>query len=807
MNNIKILDGGMGTMLQNAGMRPGERSEIYGMQHPSILKEIHKEYLRCGSDYLYANTFCANSHKLSGTGYTVLDVITANINTAREAVLEYKKETSCMRNIKIALDVGPIGELMEPLGTLSFEDAYEIFRQMVVAGDDAGADIIIFETMSDLSELRAAVFAAHENSSLPIWATMSFEESGRSFTGTSVASFAMTMDGLPVQALGINCSLGPNEIYPFIAEIKKRTNKPVIVKPNAGLPDPLTGIYDIGAAEFAEQMKAYAKIGISYIGGCCGTTPEYIKELSNMLKCLDREACENTKDRKNPPLISGVCSAGRVVDLNNITVVGERINPTGKKRFQQALKEHDLNYIMKCALEQQNAGADILDINVGLPEIDEVAMMRDVVKSVQGITDLPLQIDSSDPAAIEAGLRIYTGKAIVNSVNGDDEKLDAILPIVKKYGAAVIGLTLDKSGLPQTAEQRYEIAKKIYERARGFGIKKEDIIIDCLTLTISSMQDQALETLKAIQMVREKLGLHCTLGVSNISFGLPMRDNVTGAFLAQALYAGLDLPIINPNITNLMDIIFSCRALMCRDESCRQYIDRFADLQLQKGKNKARPIVADQRSDMKKGVLTFEEAVINGLGEEVASFVEKMLEDEDAMDIIDKKLIPALDLVGDKYEKGTLFLPQLINAANAAGCGFEIIKKKIASQGGVQKSKGTIILATVEGDIHDIGKNIVKVVLENYGYKVIDLGRDVPPEKVVRTAIEKNVTLIGLSALMTTTVGSMKKTIEALRRSGHKCTIFVGGAVLTEEYAKAIGADYYTKDAKASADVAKMIFG
>ena len=792
MSKIVLLDGAMGTEMQKRGMKPGERTEIFGMQNPEILEDVHRLYIENGSDVIFTNTFGANSKKLKGTGFEVEDVIRANVETALRAAKRKPGEKWEEGKVKIGLDLGPIGELMEPLGSLSFDEAYEIFKEMAKAGEEAGCDFAIFETMSDLQELRAGIFAVSENTNLPIWTTMSFEESGRTFTGTLVSSFAMTVNALPVEALGINCSLGPNEILPFIKEMRKWTDKPLIVKPNAGLPNPETGAYGLDAEKFASEMKEFLNLGVSYLGGCCGTTPEFIKAVKQMV--------DNAEDIKNEPapiIINGVCSSGKTVDFNGIKVIGERINPTGKKRFQQALREKDLNYILKCALEQKEAGADILDINVGLPEIDEPEMMKEVVNAVQSVTDLPLQIDSSDPKAIEAGLRAASGKVIVNSVNAEDEKLDEILPLVKKYGAAVIGLTMDKRGIPESAEERFQMAEKILNKALSFGIKKEDVIIDCLTLTISSQQDQAKETLLAIRKVKDELGLHCTLGVSNISFGLPKRNNVTTVFLAQAIAEGLDFPIVNPNSEEIMNVIFSARALSGEDESCIKYIERFTE--------EAAKAPSETKKPAEK--ITIFEAVLKGLKDEVKRIVEELLNEMSEMEVVNEKLIPALDKVGDEYESGRLFLPQLISAANAASTGFEVIKERIAKKGEGAPLKGTIILATVEGDIHDIGKNIVKVVLENYGYRIIDLGKDVAPEIIVETAIKEDVKLVGLSALMTTTVDAMRRTIEALKESGHECKTFVGGAVLTEEYAKSIGADFYTKDAKASADVAKLVLG
>ena len=773
-----ILDGAMGTMLQSAGLPLGQRPEIFGMERPDIVESIHREYIEAGSNVIYANTFGANSHKLAGTGVSPAEAIKANITAAKKAA---------GGRAKTALDIGPIGELMEPMGTLSFEDAYNSFKEMIIAGRDAGAELIVLETFTDLQEVRAALLAARENSELPIWVTISFEKNGRTFGGVDASAAAVTLDSLGADAIGINCSLGPRDIYPIIAEMMKWTDRPIIAKPNAGLPDPATGKYDIAPAEFGREMEELTELGVNIIGGCCGTSPAYIRELSRL----------SFHDVKRPEKKAAVCSAGQVCEFGGVRVIGERINPTGKKRFQQALRERDMNYIMERAIEQVEAGADILDINVGLPGIDEPAMMVETVNAVQSVVSLPLQIDSSNPEAIEAGLRACCGRAIVNSVNADQESLEAILPIVKKYGAAVIGLTMNKEGIPQTAEKRFQLAEKILNAAIGYGITRDNVIIDCLTLTVSAQQEQAGETLKAVERVSRELGLHCALGVSNISFGLPAREKITASFLSQAMYAGLDFPIINPNTEAVMDAVFAFRALSGQDRSCGEYINRFSKAASDSALPKS-PTVSE---------MTIEKAILSGLGQETAALTAKALEGMNELDVVNNLLIPALDTVGEKYEKGEIFLPQLINSANAACEGFELVRKSIVSRGGESVSKGTIILATVQGDIHDIGKNIVRVVLENYGYRVIDLGRDVPPEKVVETAIREKVKLIGLSALMTTTVDSMRRTIKALRESGHECVVFVGGAVLTEEYAMEIGADYYTKDAKASADVAKRVLG
>ena len=771
----------MGTMLQAAGLSTGELPESWNLTHPERVTAIHRRYVEAGSRVLYTNTFGANRRKSKGCGYTPTELIAGAVRCARAAADGHE--------IKVALDIGPIGQLLEPLGDLSFGEAYDIFREMVVAGEEAGADLVVIETMSDLYEVKAAVLAAKENSRLPVWVTMTFEASGRTFLGTTVSSMALTLTGLGVDALGFNCSLGPKELLPLVRELRAWTPLPLILKPNAGLPDPATGAYHITPEDFAAELKEALPCGVHAFGGCCGTTPDFIRAVCKAL-------ADAVPVSATPAARHGICSSVSTAELNGVRVVGERINPTGKRRFQQALREHDLDYIVRQGIEQQDAGAEILDVNVGLPGIDEAALMRETVRALQAAVDLPLQIDSSSSAAIEAGLRAYNGKAIVNSVNGKREVLDAVLPLCKKYGAAVVGLCMDENGIPDSWQGRAAIARRILDAALSCGIPKEDVVIDCLTLTVSAQQKQAFETLRAVRYVKEELGLHTTLGVSNISFGLPARETISASFLNQALYAGLDLPIINPNQAAMMDAVASFRALSGEDRDCAAYIRRFS-------RAPAAPAsAAGPPHDM-----SIAEAVMRGLGGETAALTEKALTEMDELAVIDRLLIPALDLVGARYEKQEIFLPQLINAANAACEGFELIKKRIAARGGESITKGKIILATVQGDIHDIGKNIVKVVLENYGYTVLDLGRDVPPERVVETARCEDVRLVGLSALMTTTVSSMAATILALRQSGHPCKIMVGGAVLTPEYAEEIGADYYAKDAKQSADIAKQVLG
>ena len=789
--NFIFLDGAMGTMLQASGLKLGERPEVLCITEPETIIDIHKQYINAGSDIVYANTFGGNAHKLEGTGHSVDEVITAAVKVAKKAC----EGTEALA----ALDIGPIGELLEPSGTLKFEEAYEIFKEMLVSGEKAGADLVVFETMTDLYEVKAAVLAAKENTKLPIFVTMTFEENGRTFTGCTVESMACVLEGLGVDAVGINCSLGPKEIFPLAKRLTEATNLPVVIKANAGLPDPLTNEYDITPELFGEYMKMYSEIGINIAGGCCGTNPDFIKETVKAMPLAKGK-------RKIVNSVSKLCSPQKMVEITGIRPIGERINPTGKKRFQQALRECDLNYIAERAIEQTDAGAEILDVNVGLPGIDEAEMMVKVVKTLQSVTNLPLQIDSSDPKAIEAGLRVFNGKAIVNSVNGEQEVMDKILPIVKKYGASVVGLAMDSNGIPKTAEARIEIAERILKNALSYGIKKEDVFIDCLTLTVSAQQEQAKETLKAVRYVKEQMGLHTVLGVSNISFGLPAREFITCSFLVQAMANGLDLPIINPNQQAVMDAIYSFRVLSGEDKDSVDYIEKFANRTM----TQSEPVQAGAgtgKKDEKQGDLDIAYAVSKGLKEEAAKITEELLKTKTEMEIINELLIPALDRVGERYEKQEIFLPQLINSASASCEAFEVLKKSILKKGTGSVSKGKIILATVKGDIHDIGKNIVKVILENYGYQVIDLGRDVAIEAVVETAKKEDVKLVGLSALMTTTLKSMSDTIDALRNSGHECKIVVGGAVLTPEYAKQIGADCYAKDAKQTVDFAKEVLG
>ena len=793
-SEITLLDGGTGTLLQAAGLPLGELPETWNLTRPQQVIALQRQYVQAGSRVLYTNTFGANRFKAAGCGYTVEELVTAGVRCAREAA-----GPGC----EVALDIGPIGQLMEPLGPLSFDEAYETFRQMLTAGEAAGADRVIFETMSDLQEVRAAVLAARENTRLPVWVTMTFEASGRTFLGVPVSAMALTLTGLGVEALGFNCSLGPKELVPLVRELRSWTPLPLILKPNAGLPDPATGEYRMTPEEFCRDMEEAFPCGIRMAGGCCGTTPDFIRELARHLPRgpLPLELISSR---------GGLCSGRRVAEDGRLRIVGERINPTGKKRLQQALRENDLDYIVALGLQQQEAGADILDVNVGLPGLDEKAMMVRVIQALQANLDLPLQIDSSDPEVIEAGLRTFCGRALVNSVNGKEEVLNAILPLCRKYGAAVVGLCLDENGIPESWQGRVEIARRIVEAAERYGIPRQDVYIDCLTLTVSAQQSQALETLRALMAVK-RMGVQTTLGVSNISFGMPEREILTVSFLTQALAAGLDCPIVNPNSPAIRKAIAAFRVLCGADEGGEQYIQLCAALPAapaagapaSSGAAPARPASGGSSG----AADSLEDAIFRGLGAEVVRLTGEALAGQSEMEIIEQRMIPALNRVGDAYERQELFLPQLLRSAQAASQGFEVLKSRLAQHAGESLSRGKILLATVQGDIHDIGKNIVRVVLENYGYSVTDLGRDVPPEAIVEAVLREKIRLVGLSALMTTTLPSMEKTIRALRDAGADCKIMVGGAVLTPEYARQIGADYYARDAKRSADIARDVLG
>ena len=797
-SNTILLDGGMGTMLQAAGLKLGARPEELNITDPALIEGIHGQYAAAGSRIVNANTFGASAHKLAGSAYTLEQVITAGIENCKRACAPYGALT--------ALDVGPLGELLEPSGTLAFEDAVAEYARIVKAGEAAGADLIFFETYTDLYELKAALLAAKENTHLPILASMSFEAGGRTFTGCTVESFAATARGLGADAVGINCSLGPKEIFPMAKRLAEAVpgNFPVFVKPNAGLPRADGSGYDITPQLFALQMKPYRELHLFAAGGCCGTTPEFIKLLNGTFA-----GC--TPGRPAHRMPSVLCTPVDAVTVDGITVVGERINPTGKKRFQQALREGDMNYVLEQAVSQAEAGAQILDVNVGAPGVDEPVLMEQVVKALQSVTSLPLQLDSSNVEALARGLRVYNGKPIVNSTNGEPEKLAAILPLCKKYGAAIVGLAIDEKGIQPKAADRVAIARRITEAALAAGIPREDIYIDCLTLTASAQQEDVLATVQALEACKKELGVRTVLGVSNISFGLPCRTYLNTTFLTMAMYAGLDLAIMNPSSEEMMAAVYAYNVLTNRDKQSTKYIERFADrvpasTALAQAA-KAVPAASAAEAELTGPYAALMKAVEKGLKGDAAAHTRTLLAEKQPLEVVDEALIPALDIVGAKYEKGTLFLPQLLQAASAAQSAFEEIKTAIAQKGEGSASKGRIVLATVKGDVHDIGKNIVRVILENYGFEVLDLGRDVPVETVVDTVREKDVHLVGLSALMTTTLKSMEETIAALRAAKLDCKIMVGGAVLTPEYAEKIGADWYAKDAKRSADIAKEFFG
>ena len=798
--NTILLDGGMGTMLQAAGLKLGARPEELNITDPQLIESIHSRYAAAGSRIINANTFGASAHKLAGSEYTLEEIIAAGIANCKRACAPY--------GALAALDVGPLGELLEPNGTLAFEDAVVEYGRIVRAGVAAGADLVFFETFTDLYELKAALLAAKENCDLPILASMSFEAGGRTFTGCTVESFAVTARGLGANAVGINCSLGPKEIFPMAKRLAEALpgDFPVFVKPNAGLPRADGSGYDITPQLFAMEMKPYCDLKLFAAGGCCGTTPDFIKLLNGVFA-----DCKPGRPAHAMPSV--LCSPMDFVTVDGITVVGERINPTGKKRFQQALREGDMNYILEQAVSQSEAGAQVLDVNVGAPGVDEPAVMEQVVKALQSVVSLPLQLDSSHADALERGLWVYNGKPIVNSVNGETEVLERVLPLCKKYGAAVVGLAIDERGIQPSADARFEIAKRVVDAALAHGIPREDIYIDCLTLTASAQQQDVLATVEALARCKKELGVRTILGVSNISFGLPCRPYLNTTFLTMAMYAGLDLAIMNPSSEEMMAAVYAYNVLTNRDAQSMQYIERYANRvpasTALKQAAQAAPAAAasDGSAEISGPYAALIKAVEKGLKGDAAAHTRALLAEKQPLEVVDEALIPALDIVGAKYEKGTLFLPQLLQAASAAQSAFEEIKTAIAQKGEGSASKGRIVLATVKGDVHDIGKNIVKVILENYGFEVIDLGRDVPVETVVDTVREKDVHLVGLSALMTTTLKSMEETIAALHAAKLDCKIMVGGAVLTPEYAEKIGADWYAKDAKRSADIAKEFFG
>lgn len=781
---ILFFDGAMGTMLQERGLKTGEIPELWNMTHEEVILDVHKQYLEAGCDVVKANTFGINPFKMQDTGYTCEELTKKGIGLVKRAIAETGKEAYT------ALDIGSLGKLLEPLGELPFEEAYEAFKPVCIAGEKAGADLVLIETMNDTYEIKAAVLAAKENTSLPVVVTMVFDEGGKLLTGADMEAAVAMLEGLRVDAIGLNCGFGPDVMKEFLPKLREVCSLPIVVNPNAGLPVVVDGktCFHVGPEEFAKIMTEIAEEGISVMGGCCGTTPVHIKALV--------ESCKGKKPLviadKERSVVSSYTHA--VVLDERPKIIGERINPTGKSRLKQALRENDLEYIYKEALAQQDMGAHILDVNVGLPEIDEVVMMKSVLTGLQGITDLPLQIDTSDMEAMEQGMRLYNGKPLINSVNGKQESMDAVFPLVAKYGGMVVCLTLDENGIPESAEGRIEIAKRIIAQAARYGIGKKDLLIDTLCMTISTGQENAKITLDALDYVRNTLGVHTTLGVSNVSFGLPQRELVNTAFYTIALSRGLSAGIINPNSEKMMAAYHSYCALNGSDTQCTDYINLYS--QQAEAPKKA--------TDNKE--VTLYNAVVRGLADSAYQAAKKELESREPLAVIDEDLIPALDKVGQGFEKKTVFLPQLLMSADAAKAGFDAIKEYLKAKGDTSASKGTIVIATVKGDIHDIGKNIVKVLLENYGFNVIDLGKDVPPETVVETAKEHHVKLVGLSALMTTTVVNMEATIKLLKEEMPECKVMVGGAVLTQTYADMIGADFYSKDAMGSVRYANELF-
>ena len=777
---LLFFDGGMGTLLQAEGLKPGELPEAWNITHPEIVTGIHRKYIEAGSDLILTNTFGANALKFHDGSMSLKEIAAAAVGHVKKAA---QLADVNGHEIYTALDIGPTGKLLKPMGDLDFEDAYEAFREVMRYGEEAGADLIHIETMSDTYELKAAVLAAKENTSLPVFVTTIFDERAKLLTGADVPSVVALLEGLRVDALGINCGLGPEQMIPVLEQILTYSSLPVIVKPNAGLPKQVNGetIYDVMPEAFAAVMQEIVRKGAAVVGGCCGTTPEHIRAMTGLCRGMEPAASE-------PKEWTVVSSYGQAVFLGEGSkIIGERINPTGKKRFKQALKDHDMDYILKEGITQQDKGAHILDVNVGLPDIDEASMMKEVVTELQSVTSLPLQIDTVDVKAMETALRIYNGKPMVNSVSGKQESMDAVFPLIQKYGGVVIGLTLDEEGIPPTADGRAAVARRIIEEAGKYGIQKKDIVIDVLAMTISSEPEGAKVTLDALKKVREGLGVNTVLGVSNISFGLPGRPVVNSNFYTMAMFNGLSAGIINPSSEDMMKSYYAYHALMNLDKNCETYISQYAQSPV--------PV---QKTPAAGENMQLDTAIEKGLKEEAGHITSTLVKEKKPLDIINEFLIPALDKVGKGFEKGTVFLPQLLMSAEAAKAAFAILKDAFVSEGVEEAKKEKIVLATVKGDIHDIGKNIVKVLLENYSFDVIDLGKDVAPELIVDTVLEKEVRLVGLSALMTTTVVSMEETIKQLREKAPFCRVMVGGAVLNQEYADMIGADFYGRDAMQS---------
>ncbi len=780
---LVFFDGGTGTMLQEAGLAPGELPECWNLTHPEVIQNLHRAYLAAGCNIIKTNTFGANRLKL---GDELAQIVLAGIQHAKAAITKTGQY--------VALDIGPLGKMLKPLGDLDFEDAVRVFAEVVRLGVQGGVDLILIETMNDAYETKAAVLAAKENSHLPVFVTNVYDERGKLMTGADPVSMIALLEGLRVDALGINCSLGPSQMKKLVPVFARYASLPIIVNPNAGLPHSEGGrtVYDVGPEDFAAEMTEIVRLGARIVGGCCGTTPEYMRRMIEQVRDIAPLPLSN----KSHTLVSSYTHA---VEMGPSPIlIGERLNPTGKKRLKEALKREDMGYILNEGLKQADQGAHVLDVNVGLPGIDEAGMMCRVVEELQAVTDLPLQIDSSSPEVLERSMRRYNGKPLVNSVNGKEESLEQVLPLVAKYGGVLIALTLDEAGIPEDADGRIRIAKKIIERAASYGIDRKDIVVDPLAMTISSDTTSALTTLACIRRLTQELQVHTSLGVSNISFGLPKREMITSTFFAMALDSGLSAAIMNPASAEMMKVYHCAKALQNQDPNCQAYI-AYADTVMTEVKSTA--AVSKAGEPQAEGLAG---AIVRGLKAEAARYTKELLQTTAPMDVVNGEIIPALDIVGQGFEKKTVYLPQLLMSAEAATASFEVIKQKMGSSS--QEKKGTIVIATVKGDIHDIGKNIVKVLLENYGYEVIDLGRDVAPQTVLDAVEKHQVRLAGLSALMTTTVPAMEETIQLIHEKAPYCRVVVGGAVLTADYAKQIGADFYGRDAMETVRVAEKVF-
>lgn len=776
-----FFDGGLGTLLQKNGLKAGELPELMNFSAPEVLVKIHADYINAGAQIITANTFGANRYKLKDSGATVGEVAQAAINNVKKAIALTKKEAY------VAYDIGPLGKMLRPVGELSFDEAYEAYKEIVLAAQEA--DLFALETFTDLYEVKAAVLAVKENSDLPLTVTLAFDENGKLLTGGDIPSAVALLEGLGVDAMGFNCGLGPDTMLELLPELTSCCSVPVVVNPNAGLPVVENGqtVFKVTPDEFAETMAKIVRSGAHLVGGCCGTTPEHIAKTTAL--CKDIPLLPVTD--KNLTVVSSYTHA--VTFGNKPVIIGERINPTGKSRFKQALRENDFEYIFREGIAQQDNGADVLDVNVGLPEIDEPVVMEKAVTGLQAITDLPLQIDTTNIEALERAMRIYNGKPMINSVNAKKEVMDSVFPLVKKYGGLLVCLTLDEEGIPQTAEGRIELSERMINEAQKYGIEKKNLIVDTLTMSVSTGSDNAKITLDALRGVRERFGVNTVLGVSNISFGLPLREKITSSFFTLALYEGLSAGIVNPMSESLMSAYYSFCALCGKDDKCLTYIEKYSGAQVA-------PVVAS------KAELSLYDSIIKGMSESASEATKKLLTERESLDIINNELIPALDVVGKGFEEKTLFLPQLLMSAEAASAAFETIRKTLEKNGQASEKKSPILIATVKGDVHDIGKNIVKVLLSNYGFEVIDLGKDVAPEKIVQTAIDKKIRLVALSALMTTTVVNMEETIKQLKKSVPGVITMVGGAVLTQEYADMIGADFYSKDAMGAVRFANELY-